>query len=233
MQGSLAEGRASAEHGARYSLEVKAPDAAGNLLSVAALIEAQYGECSQAPAMAKKALSYDASIQTLPDAALTLALCGQGTVELAALRKLAQAAPDNTLLNLLYLPETEAAVALRQHRADAVAGLVESARPYALVSDAPIIEAEAMLELHRPADALNALQPVLKYRYNETQAGPNGQLPSYGEAMLLAARALTMTGDKPAAAATYQKLIDVWKNADAGFKPAAEAKAELAALQSK
>jgi class 3 adenylate cyclase/tetratricopeptide (TPR) repeat protein len=231
MQGSLGEGRAAAEHGARYAVEVKAPDAAGNILSTAALFEAQYGECSQVPAIAKKALSYDASIQTLPGVALSLAMCGQGAAEFAALRKLASAAPDNTLLNLVYVPEVEAAMALEQHRPQAVADMLESAHPYTLASIAPILETEANLALHRPAEALTAAQPALKYRYYETQSGPNGQMPSYGMAMLLAARAQAMEGDKAGATATYQKVIDVWKNADAGFKPLADAKKELAALK--
>jgi tetratricopeptide (TPR) repeat protein len=231
MQGSLAEGRLSAAHGAQYAEQVKAPDAAGNLLAIAALFEAEYGECSQVPTMARKALGYDASIQTLPGATLALALCGQGAVELIALRKLAHAAPDNTLLKAVYLPEVAAAVALQQHRPQDVAGLLESTHPYSLAAVAPILEAEALLALHRPADALNALNPALRYRYAETQAGPNGQVPSYGLATLLAARAQAMVGDKPAATRSYQNAIDLWKNADAGFKPLEVAKRELVALK--
>jgi class 3 adenylate cyclase/tetratricopeptide (TPR) repeat protein len=231
MQGSLAEGRASAEHGARYAAEVKAPDAAGNLLATAALFEAQYGDCSQVTAIARKALSYDASSQTLPGVTDALAMCGAGTAELSALRKMANASPDNTLLNLVYLPEAEAAQALAQHRPQSVAELLESTHPYALASVAPIIEAEALLALHRPTDAVNMLQPALKYRYNETSAGPNGQAPSYGMATLLAARAQAVAGDKSAATESYQRAIELWKNADAGFKPLEEAKRELAALK--
>jgi hypothetical protein len=231
MQGSFAEGRASAEHGARYAAEVKAPDAAGNLLATAALFEAQFGECSQVPAIARKALSYDASIQTLPGVADALAMCGSGAGEVAALRKMASGSPDNTLLNLVYLPEAEAAQALAQHRPQAVAELLESTHTYALASVAPVIEAEALLALHRPADALNILQPALKYRNYETQAGPNGQTPSYGMATLLAARAQAMAGDKSSATKSYQRVMELWKNADAGFKPLEDAKRELAALR--
>ena len=231
MQGALAEGRSSAEHGARYAAEVKAPDAAGNLLATAALFEAQYGDCSQVTAIARKVLSYDASIQTLPGVADALAMCGQGSSELSALRKMATASPDNTLLNMVYLPEAEAAMALEQHRPQAVTELLESTHTYALASVAPIIEAEALLALHRPADALNILQPALKFRNYETQTGSNGQCPSYGVAMLLAARAQVMQGDKAGATKSYRQVIDLWKNADAGFKPLDDAKRELTALK--
>jgi hypothetical protein len=37
--------------------------------------------------------------------------------------------------------------------------------------------------------------------------------------------------DKTAAMKSYQQLVAVWKNADADFIPAREAKKELAALQ--
>ena len=61
--------------------------------------------------------------------------------------------------------------------------------------------------------------------------GVNGMMPSYTMATLLAARAHAMAGDKPAAIATYQRAIDLWKSADPTFKPLLDAKKELAALQ--
>jgi len=87
--------------------------------------------------------------------------------------------------------------------------------------------------LHRPADALNILQPVFRYRYYQISMGQNGQMPSYSMATLLAARAQAMKGDNAAAIQSYRRAIDLWKNADAGFKPLEEAKRELAALNPK
>jgi class 3 adenylate cyclase/tetratricopeptide (TPR) repeat protein len=231
MQGSLADARSFADQGVRSALQAKAPDAAGNVLSTAAAFEAEYGECSSAPAMAKRALTLDASIQTLPSAAFALARCGQGSTELPALRKLAHDSPENTLLNDVYLPQTQAAMALIEHRPQDVAKLLEPATPYAFASFAPILEAEALLQLHRPADALEALKPAMMYRFGEAQNGVNGVVPSYGMAYLLAARAQAMLGNKPAALDNYQRVIDLWKNADANFKPLLDARKERAALQ--
>jgi tetratricopeptide (TPR) repeat protein len=194
-------------------------------------MEAELGECSAAPAMAKRALTLDGSIQTLPAASFVLARCGQGTTELAALRKLAHDSPDNTLLNDVYLPQTLAAMALVQHRPQDVPALLEPARPYAYASFTPILNAEAFLQLHRPADALEALKPAMIYRYGEAQTGFNGEIPSYAMAYLLAARAQAMLGDKPSAIKSYQRVIDLWKNSDPGFKPLADARKELAAVQ--
>jgi class 3 adenylate cyclase/tetratricopeptide (TPR) repeat protein len=230
MQGSLVEARTFADQGARSALQAKAPDAAGNVLSTAAAMEAELGECSAAPAIAKRALTLDASIQTLPAASYALAACGQGATILAALRKLAHDFPDNTLANDVYLPQTQAAMALFGHRPQDVLTLLEPARPYAMASFVPILEGEAYLELHRPSDALDALKPATDYRYLEAQNGFNGEIPSYSMALLLSARAQVMLGDKASATKNYQRVIDLWKNADPGFKPLADAKKELAAL---
>jgi hypothetical protein len=149
---------------------------------------------------------------------------------LPALRKLAHDFPDNTLANDVYLPQTQAAMALVGHRPQDVLTLLEPARPYAMASFVPILEGEAYLELHRPSDALDALKPATDYRYLEAQNGFNGEIPSYAMAILLSARAQVMLGDKASATKSYQRLIDLWKNADPGFKPLADAKKELAAL---
>jgi len=231
MQGAVTDARAQAEQGATMAIAAKAPEEAGNILSTAALLQAEYGECAAIPSLVKEALSHDTSAQTVPGAALAALLCDQGSAALPALRKLAAASPDNTLLNSIDLPQAEAAEALAQHHPQQVSALLKPAHPYTLASIGPIIEAEALLQLHRPADALTTLQPVLQYRYNETEMGVNGVMPSYTMATLLTARAHAMLGDKSAAIATYQRAIDLWKNADPNLKPLADAKKELAALQ--
>jgi class 3 adenylate cyclase/tetratricopeptide (TPR) repeat protein len=231
MQGAVTDAKAAAEQAATMAMAAKAPDAAGNILTTAALLQAEYGECSTVPALTKEALRNDSSAQTVPAAAAALALCAQGSTVMATLRKLAGAAPDDTVLNSIDLPQAEAAAALAQHRPQDVFALLKPTHPYTLASIAPIIEADALLQLHRPADAITALKPVLQYRYNETQMGVNGIMPSYTMATLLTARAYAMAGDKPHAIATYQRAIDLWKNADATFKPLLDAKKEVAALQ--
>ncbi len=229
MQGSLAAGRAAAMRGAENAVAGKATDAAGNILATAALFEAQLGACAQVPALTQKALAIDRSINTLPNASLALALCGEGKAQLPALHKLIEQWPDNTTLNAMMMPAIDAAIALKENHLQQVSELVEKARPYPLVSMAPILEAEAQLALNHPAEALQAIQPALKYRYNELISG--GQCPSYGMAQLLAARAQAMAGDKAAATASYQKVFGVWKNADADLPPLVAAKKEYAALK--
>jgi hypothetical protein len=55
------------------------------------------------------------------------------------------------------------------------------------------------------------------------------QAPDYILCLLDTARAQAQF-DKAAAIKSYTQLLDIWKNADADFIPAQEAKRELAAL---
>ena len=57
--------------------------------------------------------------------------------------------------------------------------------------------------------------------------GGSSQAPDYVFCLLGTAQAQF---DKAATTASYQKLLDIWKNADADFIPAQEAKREFAAL---
>jgi class 3 adenylate cyclase/tetratricopeptide (TPR) repeat protein len=233
LLGSLTEGRNAALRSSQSALRAKSPDFAGNALATAALFEAEFGECSQVPILTSKALAVDTSIQTLPGVSIALALCGQGSAALTNLEKLGRSMPDNTLLNSVYIPVTQATIALSQKHPEKVSALLDSNRTYPLTSAAPIVEAEALLQLHRPVDAINILQPALHFRYYQIAMGSIGQAPSYTMATLLTARAQAMKGDKAAASQSYQHAIELWKNADAGFKPLEEARRELAALNQK
>jgi hypothetical protein len=72
----------------------------------------------------------------------------------------------------------------------------------------------------------------LRYRALSLEEGPSGspQSPDYTLCLLNTARAQAQF-DKAAAAKSYQQLLVLWKNADADFAPANEAKKEFAALK--
>jgi hypothetical protein len=73
--------------------------------------------------------------------------------------------------------------------------------------------------------------PGLRYRGVSLEEGAvgNTQAPDYPLCLLGTARAQSHF-DKAAAIRSYQQLLDIWKNADADFIPAQEARREFTAL---
>ena len=207
-------------------------DVAGSFYALQAVHDALVSNCTGAKTEAHRGLAIDHSLATVPDGALALAWCGEGNAALKEVEQLRDESPTNTLVTEIYLPEVKAAIAMVEHHPDQVAGLVSSALPYVLVSKAPQLLGPASLAMHNPSQAMNDFEPGVRYRGLSLQEGSGGgfQAPDYSLCLLGMARAQAQV-DKTAAMKSYQQLVAVWKNADADFIPAREAKKELAALQ--
>jgi hypothetical protein len=219
------------EHSAQRAEQQHLPDAAGGIYSVKAVHDALVSNCSAARDSAHHGLTLDRSAATVPDAALALALCGETGPAIVEMQRLAAEVPNNTLINEIYLPEVKAAAALLQHHPEQVAGLVSPAAPYLLVSKVPQLLGRASLDMKSPQQAITDFEPGIRYRALSLGEGANGtsQVSDYGLCLLGTARAQTQI-DRAAAARTYEQLLQIWKNADADFIPAQEARREQAAL---
>jgi hypothetical protein len=79
--------------------------------------------------------------------------------------------------------------------------------------------------------ALTDFEPGIRYRALSLSEGAIGaaQVPDYALCLLGTARAQTQI-DRAAATRSDEQLLQIWKNADADFIPAQEARRELAAL---
>jgi len=220
------------EHAAQRIEQQHLPDAAGGVYAFKALHDALVTNCAPARETARRALALDHSVATVPNAALALALCGESAPALQEIERLASAAPTNTLVNDVYLPQVKAAVALAQHRSRQVSGLLTPASAYVLVSKAPQLLGRAALENSEWQQAATAFQQGLRYKgWSLAEGGGATQTPDYSLCLLGTARAQSHI-DKAAATRSYQQLLDIWKNADPDFIPAQEAKREYAALSS-
>ena len=219
------------EHSAQRAEQQHLPDAAGGIYSVKALHDALVSNCSAARDSAHHGLTLDRSAATVPDAALALALCGETGPAIAEMQRLAADVPNNTLVNEIYLPEVKAAVALLQHHPEQVAGLLSPAAPYPLVSKIPHLLGRASLELKNAQQAIPDFEPGIRYRALSLGEGANGtsQVSDYALCLLGTARAQTQI-DRAAATRSYEQLLQLWKNADADFIPAQEARREQTAL---
>jgi len=219
------------EHAGQRAEQQHLPDAAGGLYSVRAVHDALVSNCASAREFANRGLALDHSVATVPDSALALALCGETGPALKEMGRLAAQSPNNTLANEIYLPEVKAATALLQHHPEQVAGLVSPATPYLLVSKVPHLLGRASLETKNAQQALTDFEPGIRYRALSLGEGATGaaQVPDYALCLLGTARAQSKT-DPAASARTYEQLLLLWKNADADFIPAQDARREQTAL---
>jgi hypothetical protein len=219
------------EQAAQKAEQQHIPDSAGGTYAVKAVHDALIGNCGAARDAAHKGLAIDHSIATVPDAALTLALCGDTAPALKEVGQAAAESPTNTLVSDIYLPEVKAAVALVQHHPEQVDGLLAPVGQYVLVSKAPHLLGRALLELKKPQEAVAAFEPGVRYHAVALGEGVSGaaQAPDYPLCLLGTARAQAEF-DKTAATRSYQQLLDIWKYADADFAPALDARRELGSL---
>jgi len=232
FQGRMHEADLQWQQAAKRAEQQHFADSAGGFYAVKALHDALVSDCNGARDAAHKGLALDTSIATVPDATLALALCGEAPSALKEAERAAAESPTNTLLNEVYLPEVKAAAAMAQHHPEQVPGLLASVNPsYFLVSKIPHLSGGASLEMKKPQQALTDFAPGLRYRSLALGEGAGGssQSPDYILCLLGTARAQAQI-DKAAATRTYQQLLEIWKNADADFIPAQEARRELAAL---
>jgi tetratricopeptide (TPR) repeat protein len=231
-QGRMREARQRWEHTGQRTEQQHMNDTAGTLVGTWALEEALTGNCGNARTAAHRALQDDTSFATVPNAALAMALCGDGAAAIKEIDRVAAEQPANTMISSLYSPQVRAAAALSQHKYDEVAKLLEPASSYAQVSKIPQLLGLASLEMHNPQQAISDFKLGLRYRALSLQQGAGGtpQNPDYTLCLLGLARAQVLANDHAGAIETYQKLLANWKNADPDYQLAQDAKKELAAL---
>ena len=219
------------QHSAQRAEQQHLADSAGGIYSLKAIRDALASNCAGARDAAHRGLALDHSTATVPDATLALALCGESGPALQEIERLAAAEPTNTLVNDIYLPEVKAAIALTQHKPESVSGLLASTTSYLMASKAPQVAGAASLAMNQWQQAVTDFAPGLLYRGWSLQEIANGlgQAPDYTLCLLGTARAQSHF-DKAAAAKSYQQLLDIWKNADADFVPAQDARKEFTAL---
>jgi hypothetical protein len=106
--------------------------------------------------------------------------------------------------------------------------LLEPVRSYDLAPAAELwpvyIRGQAYLQVKDGAAARKEFQTIVDHR---------GQVPVsvlYSLAHLGVARAATLMGDRAAARAAYDNMLDLWKSADQMLAPLVEARRERAAL---
>ncbi len=182
---------------------------------------AALGECAPVKTLVARSLGMERNRDSLPRAALSLALCGESAQVQPLADELTKDYPQNTLLQQLWLPMVRAGLELRRGNTVHAIEQLQPALRYEHADDATFWPQYLRGEAYRLQKS--ALAAVTEYRKILDHRGEDPASVLYPLAHLGIARA---TGD----AAEYRVFLNLWKNADADLRPLVEARKESAAL---
>ncbi len=225
--GQYRKATATFQHAIEQAGHAKAPDAQAANLLADALDRGMVGLCDGNDAAVEQALVLDKSKQTQAAAGLAAAVCGNGKLALPMLEELSRKYPEDTLIQDVYLPLSQAYVALAAGQPQQALADAEPAKPYSAAYPALWLQGLAYLQMHDAGNAVKVFQAATQYGAAMLVSGIGAGYPM---AQLGLARAYVMAGDKADAKKAYEALFETWKDADADLPMLLAAKKEYAAL---
>jgi len=210
-------------------------EAAAMYSALSALREALFGNADEARRRTPLALERSEGHDVLYGAALASAYAGDNKRAKALADDLSKRFPEDTLVQLNYLPTLRAKLAVNRGNPSEAIESLRAATSYELgqttstifgwTSLYPVfVRGEAYLAAHQGSEAAAEFQKILDHRgivLNE----PIGALAHLGRA-----RAFALQGDTAKARAAYQDFLALWKDADPGIPILLAAKSEYAKL---
>jgi eukaryotic-like serine/threonine-protein kinase len=209
-------------------------ETAADYAAEGAVREVLVGNISLAKQQAQAALALSNGRDVAAMSAIALALAGDSAQAARLADNLGKQFPEDTIVQVTYLPTIHAALALRGNEPGKAVDALAVTSPYELGGLVqtlnfflyPVyLRGEAYLAAHQGAAAAAEFQKILDHTglvVNE----PIGAL-----AHLQLGRAYAMTGDTAKAKGAYQDFLGLWKDADPDIPILKEAKAEYAKLQ--
>jgi eukaryotic-like serine/threonine-protein kinase len=166
-------------------------------------------------------------------AALTLARAGDTPQAQRIVDALTKEFPQDTILNLYWLPMARPSIELNQRNPDKGIELLRAIRGYDEGTPTPFmappmvfyLRGYAYLAAGKTEESAAEFQGILD-RPGVVQNTPNGSLAHLG-----LGRALAAGGEKEKARTAYQDFLALWKDADPDIPIQKQAKAEYAKLQ--
>jgi serine/threonine protein kinase/tetratricopeptide (TPR) repeat protein len=202
-----------------------------------AVWHALVGNVADARRIATLALERSTGRDVTYAAAFALALTGELSRSQALLKDLETRFPQDTTVNISYLPALRGLIALKQGKlAEALTGLEPAlANEFALPATAfgasfgslypAYVRGLTFLAGRKPAEAAGEFQKIISHR------GIVLEDPMDAVARLHLARALAASGDLPRARASYEDFLTLWKQADTAVPLFKQAQAEAAKLR--
>jgi hypothetical protein len=190
------------------------------------------GDCSQGLPLVNSSLQHFPGGGNREAAYLTFASCGESAKALKGVEALAAESPESTVVREFDEAVSHALLALEKKDYDGALHDLDGARRFENGGgiDCPIVfgvrylRGVANLGKKDPAAAINDFQWIADHQY----LYPVSQFYRFAELQL--ARAYAMQGDTVSARKAYQDVLAVWKDADANYAPAQQARAEYAKL---
>jgi eukaryotic-like serine/threonine-protein kinase len=199
-----------------------------------ALREAEFGNFPEARSAAVTAIQLSQGGRYVRGvAALALAIAGDTPQAQKIADALAKEFPQDTFVNLYWLPMVHASMEVNKRNPDKAVELLRAIHgydegiPYPFIAPLMVfyLRGYANLAADKAKESAAEFQGILN-RPGIVQNSPNGSLAHLG-----LGRALAAAGDKEKARTAYQDFLGLWKDADPDIPILKQAKAEYAKLQ--
>ena len=235
--GQLERAGSLARRAVDLSEKARQPELGALFQTAPAVWHALMGNVAEARRTAALALDMATSRDVSYAAAFALALTGELSRSQALLKDLEARFPQDTTVNISYLPALRGLIALQQGKLVEALQKLEPAlsNEFALPGTAffasfgslypAYVRGQTYLAAKRPADAAVEFQKIISHR------GLVMEDPVDAVARLQLARALAASGDLPRARAAYQDFLTLWKQADTDVPILKQAQAEAATLR--
>jgi serine/threonine protein kinase len=238
--GRLDDARESSRHAMALASATGSLERAAAYETAMAVWEAWYGNAAAAKRSVTHVLDAAIGRHVTYAAGLALAVAGDTARAQTIADNLASRFPEDTSVRFSYLPTLRALAALRTGDPSRAIEVLRPAATYEFAQPGisffgaggvafgamypTYVRGMAYLALRKPADAAAEFRRIIDHP-GIVLEDPMGAL-----ARLQLARAWTMAGDVGRAKASYDDLLRVWKDADAGIPVISEARAEYAKL---
>ncbi|GGH05766.1 winged helix-turn-helix domain-containing protein [Silvibacterium dinghuense] len=220
--GKLQEFESSFEKDLPLAAKDISPSFADSMLLDEALIEMEFGRMEKAASVLEKVQN-----KSDLDSILMDARAGNFTPAKALLRQ-KESRPTDTFRHYLQLPELRALAALHNHDPLSAIAALEVSRPYELArGDILEVRAQAYLTAGQADQAIAEYQKMLAHPALEDPMLPRTILAHLG-----LARAYALQRETAASRAEYEKLFELWKDADPGLPILDQARREYRQLDS-
>jgi tetratricopeptide (TPR) repeat protein len=207
-------------------------ETAASYLANHAVWEAEIGNTAIAISDARSALAITSGKDVQVAAALALARAGDLSGAESLSHRLQTAYPQDTLLNLVWLPSIQAEIALRRHDPDRAIELLQRAVPYELGAQTPFqcmypvfARGKSFLAARLGESATREFRRIIDHR------GLVANCPLGALAYLGLARSLAQTGGVSESRIAYQDFFALWTGADSHIPILDRAKGEYENLK--